>query len=270
MASSLRCICKLQPVRRLNSSKVLPAVQAAVQLSDPCALAVLLQLLPGTRQLEAGSVLPLLQCAVQLPQGAVAGAVGAAGQLMADICGLPGTQQLEAVAVFSLIESALLSSKGRHIRPLLLLPGFQQLPPAQVQQLLLKALQQGGAESSLHFPYIDRVLWMHDRDVQQVNTAVGLLCDSRHVQRVLTQPQMKQAGLDSLLFEAYCCLDDTLTLARHNGHWQADTEARVAAGCVDAAGRYEPESAANVSRLFGLLRLGGATLKGAELSSAWL
>lgn len=177
---------------------------------------------------------------------------------------------VRAVAVFSLIESALLSSKGRHIRPLLLLPGFQQLPPAQVQQLLLKALQQGGAESSLHFPYIDRVLWMHDRDVQQVNTAVGLLCDSRHVQRVLTQPQMKQAGLDSLLFEAYCCLDDTLTLARHNGHWQADTEARVAAGCVDAAGRYEPESAANVSRLFGLLRLGGATLKGAELSSAWL
>lgn len=39
---------------------------------------------------------------------------------------------------------------------------------------------------------------------------------------------------------------------------------------MDAAGRYEPESAANVSRLFGLLRLGGATLKGAELSSAWL
>lgn len=119
---------------------------------------------------------------------------------------------VRAVAVFSLIESALLSS--RHIRPLLLLPGFQQLPPAQVQQLLLKALQQGGAESSLHFPYIDRVLWMHDRDVQQVNTAVGLLCDSRHVQRVLTQPQMKQAGLDSLLFEAYCCLDDTLSKAQ--------------------------------------------------------
>jgi hypothetical protein len=105
MANSLCCICKLPPVRRLSSSQVLQAVQAAVQLAHPKALSVLLQLLPEARQLEAGSVLVLLQCVAQMPKSVNGLAVG---QLIVELCSMPGAQGLEAGEMTLLSISGLL------------------------------------------------------------------------------------------------------------------------------------------------------------------
>jgi hypothetical protein len=164
--------------------------------------------------------------------------------------------------VFSLLDAALLTVKGQHIQPLLRQPGFQQLRPAQVQQMLRKALTHDD---------INAVEKTHGRlcggDMRPIDAAVGMLCESRHVLQVLSQQQLKQFELDDLLCEAYYSLYDAKVLAQQDG--EVDEEG-FAAGCVNAAGSCVLARAANVSRLFGLVRLGGATLKGADLRNAWV
>jgi hypothetical protein len=108
--------------------------------------------------------------------------------------------------------------------------------------------------------------------LQPIDTAVGVLCDARHVQQVLTKPKLQQDDLDALLGEMHYTLSEAKLLAWDDVCYvfgEADDQG-FAAGCVNAEGSCLLEGAGNVSRLFGLLRLGGATLKGAELESAWV
>jgi hypothetical protein len=89
-ASSLRCICQLPSVQRLDSNRVLLAVQAAVQLVDSGALSVLAELLPAVELLDTGDVQQLLLCAVQHrgePNKSV-------GSLLLELCKMPAAQQL--------------------------------------------------------------------------------------------------------------------------------------------------------------------------------
>jgi hypothetical protein len=91
-ASSLRCICQLPSVQGLDSSRVLPAVQAAVQLADSKALSVLVELLPAVQLLEVDDMQQLLLCAVQHkgePNKTVR-------SLLVELCKTPASQHLAA------------------------------------------------------------------------------------------------------------------------------------------------------------------------------